>query len=105
MKLSSVLSSMFRIATTTVVWLSYCFQSVESSELFWTDPSGPSGNHTVNFANTDGSHSQAMARGIRDPRGMAVDAKRRRIYWTELGARGIRALELDTRGPIEFIVE
>ena len=43
-------------------------------------------------------------RGIRHPRRMAVDHKHRRIYWAEPGTRGIRAMELDKPGPIQFIV-
>jgi hypothetical protein len=35
---------------------------------------------------------------------MTVDVKHRRIYWTEPGARGIRAFDLDKSQPIEFIV-
>jgi DNA-binding beta-propeller fold protein YncE len=77
--------------------------SAGAAPFYWTDPgSFAVGTDLVRRANSDGSGMQTILSGLEEPRGMALDLSRGKLYVVEPGALAIKRTNLDGTELVTF---
>ena len=61
-----------------------------SQDIFWTDGYG-----TIGRANLDGSNQQNIISGLDKPWGIAIDSKKKKLYWTDTNLGKIQRANFD----------
>jgi len=61
--------------------------------IYWTNNDGKIGK--IQSANLDGSNIEDIVTGLNSPEGIAIDASRGKIYWTDSGTDKIQSAKLD----------
>jgi len=81
--------------STVFVSVGCLVSSAQAGSIFWTDTDGPTGSHVIRRANADGTGIQTVITGLRDPRGMTLDLKNDKMYWTDAGSHSIGRANFD----------
>ena len=76
--------------------------AIGGGKVYWTEKTGESAG-TINSANLDGSGVTELTSILAVPMGIAVDAARRKLYWTNARGR-IQSANLDGSG-IQNVVQ
>lgn len=78
-------------------------QGQGGKKIYWTEWDGKTQTGKVRRAHLDGSYVKDIVTGLKDPKAIALDTLRRKVYWTDYGTGKIQRADFTGRN-IENIV-
>lgn len=73
-------------------------------KIYWIEADWDSKSGQIRRARLDGSYVKDIITGLKDPRAIALDTVRRKVYWTDYGTGKIQSADLTGRNVKDIVI-
>lgn len=73
-------------------------------KIYWTEWDGRAQTGKIRRAHLDGSYVKDVVTGLKDPRSIALDTLRRKVYWTDYGTGKIQRADFTGRNRENIVI-